>query len=47
LLVVWRATRRPGWELYDRGARMKYAMFTVMDPEATEADDAAAPSIED
>jgi hypothetical protein len=36
----------PGWP-YDRGARMKYAMFIVMDPEATEADDAAAPSIED
>ena len=26
---------------------MKYAMFIVNDPEATEADDAAAPSIED
>jgi hypothetical protein len=26
---------------------MKYAMFIVMDPEASEADDAAAPSIED
>jgi hypothetical protein len=31
---------------HDQGVPMKYAMFIVMDPEATEADDAAAPPIE-
>src|SRR5215475_12056367 len=29
-----------------KGVAMKYAMFVVMDPEVTEADEAAAPSIE-
>jgi hypothetical protein len=40
------ATTRRRWEA-TKERIMKYAMFIVNDPETTEADDAAAPSIEE
>jgi hypothetical protein len=43
--VISVTTRHPGG-CPAQGADMKYAMFIVMDPEATAADDVAAPPIE-